>query len=375
MTTYSLSPKKNDASTLLALMRAVAAQAVLFGHGISMFHQYAWLDYPSAPYMQNIAVVLFFLLSGFLISHTLHKNWTNEEYTFSTYTIDRFARIYSGYLPALFLVAGLDFLVKISTPEYPFSKSFNVVTFFGNLFMMQDATFTKWIFGFYSVPSFGSARPFWTLSIEMWIYLFFGSLFLLRKSGFKPSHYVAIAFFSLVPLSNLFGGRGAGLFGLWMLGVFSERIVARGYRKLIPRYLLTLLFALFSALYVWTLVRYQNEVYVPESYLYLTAAFTCLISLSLRSAVTVGRPALQGIISFFSGFSLTLYCIHYSILSAFVLLYQGDRKSGLWISLIVCEICAIALAQITEKKHKQLGAYLKELYARRVVPLSIYNYF
>jgi peptidoglycan/LPS O-acetylase OafA/YrhL len=31
------------------------------------------------------------------------------------------------------------------------------------------------------LTSFGSARPFWTLAIEVWIYLFVGAVVLLRR--------------------------------------------------------------------------------------------------------------------------------------------------------------------------------------------------
>jgi peptidoglycan/LPS O-acetylase OafA/YrhL len=54
-------------SFALDLLRAGAAQAVCIGHTLSYFGFYP----QGVPYIQSIAVLLFFLISGFLIATTL----------------------------------------------------------------------------------------------------------------------------------------------------------------------------------------------------------------------------------------------------------------------------------------------------------------
>src|SRR5262249_40608034 len=213
-----LDPRRNDAACLLDAVRLVAAQAVLVGHGISFFKVYQTLDYPAAPYMQNVAVVCFFLVSGFLIAHTLRQRMVdNPAYTFRDYFAARFARIYSGYLPALVLVAVVDGFLISRSADYPHRAAYSPIVFGANLFMLEDAgrPFAK-ILGA-TITSFGSGRPFWTLAIEMWIYLFVGAAVLFRRR-LTAGRVVLLLIFSVVPFKNLWGGRGAGLFGAWLLG-------------------------------------------------------------------------------------------------------------------------------------------------------------
>ena len=98
--------------------------------------------------------------------------------------------------------------------NYKYIKAFNVETFIANLFMLQDFPFI--------IPftSFGSARPFWTIAIEWWIYLFFGCLVLRLSVGNRNVlvQILIVSFLSIVPMYNFIGGRGNGLTVYWLLG-------------------------------------------------------------------------------------------------------------------------------------------------------------
>jgi peptidoglycan/LPS O-acetylase OafA/YrhL len=94
--------KENDTSLTLDLLRAVAAQMVCVGPAIIFFvsgSRPQWL-----PVMQNIGVLFFFLISGFVIAATLSRRSGDPDYGFLRFFVDRFARIYSGLLPALVLI-------------------------------------------------------------------------------------------------------------------------------------------------------------------------------------------------------------------------------------------------------------------------------
>jgi peptidoglycan/LPS O-acetylase OafA/YrhL len=75
---------------------------------IYFFHIAAQLRPPQFPFIQNIGVLIFFVMSGFLITATLLHNSAKPDYGFARYFIDRFARIYSGLLPALVFVIVTD---------------------------------------------------------------------------------------------------------------------------------------------------------------------------------------------------------------------------------------------------------------------------
>jgi peptidoglycan/LPS O-acetylase OafA/YrhL len=78
----------------------------------------------------------FFLLSGFLIAHTLMTKSNDPDYGFRDYAIDRIARIYSGWVPALIFVAIAD-SVLVEAGVYDGSRAHDLGTFVSNLFMLQ----------------------------------------------------------------------------------------------------------------------------------------------------------------------------------------------------------------------------------------------
>ena len=99
----------------LDFTRALAAQVVLLGHAFDFFNVFSFLGHPDPPpQIQRLAVVVFFLLSGFLIARTLHRH-RSAELGFGVYLGDRTARIYSGLVPALLCIAVLDALPYILT--------------------------------------------------------------------------------------------------------------------------------------------------------------------------------------------------------------------------------------------------------------------
>ena len=61
---------KEGSSVILDFIRGASAQVVVIGHGISFFGIFTFLHEPNFPWMQNIAVLIFFLLSGFLIPYS-----------------------------------------------------------------------------------------------------------------------------------------------------------------------------------------------------------------------------------------------------------------------------------------------------------------
>ena len=54
-------------SVILDLIRGVSSQLVVVGHGISFFGIFAFLHQPNFPWMQNIAVLIFFYFQVLLL--------------------------------------------------------------------------------------------------------------------------------------------------------------------------------------------------------------------------------------------------------------------------------------------------------------------
>jgi peptidoglycan/LPS O-acetylase OafA/YrhL len=219
---FSLDRSKNDTSTTLDFLRAAAAQMVCVGHGLSFFGVGGWVVPPHLPYMQCVGVLLFFVMSGFLITATLVRNSSRPNYGFGRYFIDRFARIYSGLLPALAFVIVVDWITLRLTSEQTIARYYDLKTLVANVGMLEGyrGLFPQRL----QWPAFGSASPLWTLGIEWHIYLFVGATFFIIKRRGPLLVLIPIAlFFGQTPLYFLFGafqadGVGTGLFSLWLGG-------------------------------------------------------------------------------------------------------------------------------------------------------------
>jgi peptidoglycan/LPS O-acetylase OafA/YrhL len=142
-------------STFLDLTRLSAATAVFLAH----------LSYPQfggealawfGPHAHS-AVVVFFVLSGYVIAWTAQRDGT-----LTGYAINRAARIYSVALPALALTWAID--IAMGTQSYQHAQPWKYLPVF--LSFTTD-------FWFLSENAFSNA-PYWSLCYEVWYYVVFG---------------------------------------------------------------------------------------------------------------------------------------------------------------------------------------------------------
>ena len=346
MKNYKLS---QGASVVLDLIRGASAQFVVIGHGISFFGIFHFLQPPNFPWMQKIAVLIFFLLSGFLITYsTVRKRLNSAGYGFKHFFIDRFARIYVAFIPALVFVVILDALSRYLNPEtYSYSEAFDLVTFIGNLFMLQDHV----VFSLtpeMNVTSFGSARPFWTLAIEWWIYLFFGYLVLVfaKQKNLSLVSVGIVSLLSIVPLFNLVSGRGGGLSAYWIFGAMIYLISTQGILQQVAvrtKVLTSLVLAALACLRI----AYTGQEYEPIFALIL--ALMLLIIIDIFDQVRIPKSIVK-FIRVQASFSYTLYLIHYSILDFFKAHFHEASNPYLLFAagFVVANLISLAIGRFTE---------------------------
>ncbi|MBL7936216.1 MAG: acyltransferase family protein, partial [Bacteroidia bacterium] len=95
-------------SIILNFIRFLCSQGVVLGHLMHFFNFKNSFFNGIASY----CVLLFFILSGFLISYSLSSNLNkNSNYNFRVFFVDRFFRIYPPFVAALILVLFLDIIV------------------------------------------------------------------------------------------------------------------------------------------------------------------------------------------------------------------------------------------------------------------------
>lgn len=160
-------------ATFDALRGVAALVIVLFHIWIFLIPQLDWG--PFNPFLDHgyLAVDLFFILSGFVISHVYAKQFEADAGTgaFQGYLRARFARIYPLHLVVLGLFVGLE-LAKLGAAlatdaameQAPFSGTRSVPALLSNILMLQA-------FGFHALPTWNG--PSWSIGAECVAYLAF----------------------------------------------------------------------------------------------------------------------------------------------------------------------------------------------------------
>jgi peptidoglycan/LPS O-acetylase OafA/YrhL len=306
--------------------------------------------------MQNVGVLLFFIISGFLITHTLVARSENPNYDFSRFFIDRFARIYSGLIPALVFIVVVDAVVIHLTEDQTIARYYNLKTLVANLFMLESyrgfwQELLRW-------PTFGSASPLWTLAIEWHIYMFVGAVFFMFKTPRARPYLIPLAiFFGQTPAYFLLGalqpdGVGSGLFSLW-LGGSAVYLAARAI--CLPRWLAIAMTLL--GLAVFLAITPAHAEYSMTAYPLLLAAVFGTIAATQTTRVITSRR-LRKTIEFFADYSFSLYLIHHTIMYGMFVVFP---ERGLWmfsVSVCLSNLVAITLAAIGERHHRTWSQYL-----------------
>ena len=181
-----------ESSMFLNLIRFIACELVVIDHFLTRYQPV--LTEPLFRFGSTIggtAVLLFFALSGLLISYSLHNKLDNPEYRFRNFFVDRFSRIYSGLLPALLLGTIIAVTIYFTNHGYfmdlcSMQSTPSLLTFGMTLGMLESfpVSFFNSILSAFglsfplpSVTPYGFNGILWALVILWWLYMVFGSVF------------------------------------------------------------------------------------------------------------------------------------------------------------------------------------------------------
>lgn len=354
----NLSRSGNDTSVLLDLLRAVAAQMVCVGHAIAFFMPQ--FRGSRLPLMQNVGVLLFFALSGFVITYTLVERSRDPAYGFGYYLVDRVARIYSGLLPCLVVIFLIDFVTVWVDYTGTIAPTRTISTFLANLFMLEGYRGPLRGYDWMEWSIFGSASPIWTLAIEWHIYLFVGAVFFIGARPRSALLMIPIAVvFGGVPLHYAFGaadaaGVGSWLFTLW-LGGACIFLGLRDMRWFAPAWL-SLLLAVAAAAGFIAKTHARGE-YDPAGYPLILLVLLGLVCAGQRLRLLVSMPRVVGVARFAAGYSFTLYLIHYTVMEPLFLMHREGW--GVFLATVVgSNVLAVAIAMVTEMRHREFARLL-----------------
>ncbi|MCA9895347.1 MAG: acyltransferase [Anaerolineae bacterium] len=322
-------------SFYLDLTRWIAALAVVMGH----FRSYMFINAGGVE-NNNIltrifyfvtgfgheAVIIFFVLSGFLVGGKALSNVNAGKFNLKTYSIKRFSRIYLVVFLALPLGAALDLIgmhyfnqagmyngtysFQLGSPVFSAQMQLTPSVALGNLFMLQTVT----------VPPLGTNLPLWSLANEFWYYILFPlclSIILWRSEIFNP----IISSILIIVLILFLPNKIVLYFTLWLLGV----VIAFIHRSLVkPRILsfglffASLLFARFGIFPGW----FFSDLVVAGTF-----ALTINALVNAESRV-VKNQRVNKLNQTLSGFSYSLYAIHYPIMVLMITAIEDLRGNA-----------------------------------------------
>ena len=278
------------------------------------------------------AVVVFFVLSGFLIAGPNLDRVRIRSFSPKSYAIDRFTRIYVTAFPALLLTVAADQIGRHFLPGAGYYDGTNIlladrvvggiqgdsfVDLIRNLLMLQPV----------HAGMLGSNKPLWSLSYEVWFYVWFGvSAFALQARRRSAALWIGLATLGLL----LFHWTAIFYVAIWCFGA-----VAYQWSRW-PRSIVLALIAFALTLVVSMSSRAAGNIpNVPLKWTDLPVgiAFAWVVALMKRRSYRVwnGTEKFNQVLS---NFSYSLYVIHYPLLICFVSLYAAllnvaEIKQGL----------------------------------------------
>lgn len=395
--THPLTPSPGRAaitpgvSRALDGLRGIAALAVVLQHARTyLFADLSFLPPQSlavrALYFLtgfgHAAVMVFFVLSGFLVGGSVLAAIESGRWSWRRYLLQRGTRLWIVLLPALALTALWDRagLLVTAHPQTLASHARTIalgahawtveghgaVSFMGNALFLMNVL----------VPTFGTNGSLWSLANEFWYYLLFplAALAVVQRRDSRRALVSVVIFAAVAWLV----GREILCWGsIWLMGT----VVARAPRHALPRRVArTLVLAL--ALALAGVLAYDrataNDVALARD-LVVGALFALMLyamrCVPERADLARAPSRLTAPFLWLAGFGYTLYLVHeppLALLRVWIIAAPHHR----WIpsvshlaaaAAIVAAIVAYAyaLSRVTEARTDQLRAWVQRAAAAR----------
>lgn len=339
------------ASAHLDAIRSVAALAVLLMHARHLFlidwvqvqHKNILLRFFYATSgFGHQAVIVFFVLSGFLIGPSALRSIHSRRWSSSRYFLRRFFRLEVVLFPALLLCLAWDFggihlfglggIYGGHETYYPVGYNIrarlSAPIFWGNAAFLQTLR----------VPTLGSDSPLWSLSNEFWYYMLFPSIALLCSSIYKRPARVVYGILVCM-IAWLVGPSVLLYFPIWVMGALVFYIPKSAASNRLRVVMLGISAVVFAGT---TILAHSWKDQLLSDYC-MSTAFAVFLYFLINHAAEVG-DVYSKVSHEMASSSYTLYVVHTPFL-VFLAVWIGGR----WIPTplhVTCEVFILCAAWI-----------------------------
>lgn len=289
-------------------------------------------------------VVIFFVLSGYVISAVTQTKETNLQ----SYAVSRLARLYSVLIPALFLTWIADSIGFAHNPNvYYASRETMPLARLGSAFLFLS---NIWHFDF----SLLSNAAYWSLPYEFWYYVIFAcAIFLSGKA-----RWIGCGLSALIAGPNILL-----MFPLWLTGVAAHRVGVHFSKQ--TSVIMFVLSALVIVVVLYSdsqaLIERASTDDLPPSFSWVDFVTGFAVGMNIFSAsrLEFALPA-HSLIRFCAAFTFSLYLFHVPLLqlgAAFLPPTQGATERGLILFTSV-SLFVVTIGTLTERLKKPLRLWL-----------------
>ena len=294
------------------------------------------------------AVVIFFVLSGFVIAHTANRRDAR------TFSIDRLARLYSVALPIVLVSTAIE-VWGASNGFKGFERFYQLdniylyiplyLTFLGDAWYLNEVPFAN--------------IPYWSLDFEFWYYVLFGVAFYMR--GVARACLLGLILLAV-------GFKLWLLWPLWLAGVWLHYNIERWPLPMaIARCIMIATVAAFGAMeafgfdeWLWSVggapFGDNSALVLGNARFYLSDYATGLLAMAHLYAARYAElhypPVIIPAIRWAAGFTFTLYLAHGPLLTLFGIFCGKTAHDGLSALLLLIGVLAavVAIGYLTERR-------------------------
>ncbi|HTK13189.1 MAG TPA: acyltransferase [Xanthobacteraceae bacterium] len=305
-------PPRTHSLIALDILRGLAAIEVMLVHTRAA----SFVEYGLLPADQQTAftaafyaltrlgmesVLIFFVLSGFLVGGQIVSRLRSGTFVLRTYAIDRLTRIFLPLVPACLFTAAIDAFI-LDRPDH-------IGVLLGNMAGLNGIL----------VPLLLTDSPLWTLPFEIWFYITGGALGYIiasanagdstgRKAGSR-----LVAFIVVVACICVFSVLPARYVLYWGMGALATFLLASRFKACLAICGAVILAAGIVLFQLALASRAFASIVFPKDMAetIVCVGVFCLLPLFCSASLNQRLGSVRRIAGAVSGFSYSLYLFHY----------------------------------------------------------------